>query len=111
MYRGSDPADRAPPDPLRIERIHVPLDTVGDLLRLGVGPATGPGVAHLAAAVVPDVAVQAVDHDALGLAGERGQRLREELVAGGCVQDLRGDRKSTRLNSSHVKISYAVFCL
>src|SRR5690606_41694588 len=29
------------------------------------------------------------------------------------VQDLsaRGDRKSTRLNSSHVKISYAVFCL
>ena len=22
-----------------------------------------------------------------------------------------GDRKSTRLNSSHVKISYAVFCL
>src|SRR5690606_2597397 len=25
--------------------------------------------------------------------------------------DLTGDRKSTRLNSSHVKISYAVFCL
>src|SRR5207302_6186330 len=24
---------------------------------------------------------------------------------------LMGDRKSTRLNSSHVKISYAVFCL
>src|SRR5690606_39513931 len=24
---------------------------------------------------------------------------------------LSGDRKSTRLNSSHVKISYAVFCL
>src|SRR5215475_1759575 len=24
---------------------------------------------------------------------------------------LEGDRKSTRLNSSHVKISYAVFCL
>src|SRR5690606_15222474 len=24
---------------------------------------------------------------------------------------LNGDRKSTRLNSSHVKISYAVFCL
>src|SRR5436309_5039591 len=27
------------------------------------------------------------------------------------VQGLKGDRKSTRLNSSHVKISYAVFCL
>src|SRR5690606_40791765 len=25
--------------------------------------------------------------------------------------DDHGDRKSTRLNSSHVKISYAVFCL
>src|SRR3989442_2651496 len=27
------------------------------------------------------------------------------------VHDLRVDRKSTRLNSSHVRISYAVFCL
>src|SRR5689334_24848104 len=26
-------------------------------------------------------------------------------------KDLRGDRKSTRLNSSHSSISYAVFCL
>src|SRR5699024_12402359 len=25
-------------------------------------------------------------------------------------EDIRGDRKSTRLNSSHVSISYAVFC-
>src|SRR5690606_39532495 len=27
------------------------------------------------------------------------------------ASDERADRKSTRLNSSHVKISYAVFCL
>src|SRR5438067_6429375 len=27
------------------------------------------------------------------------------------VKPLDGDRKSTRLNSSHVSISYAVFCL
>src|SRR3712207_8050657 len=26
-------------------------------------------------------------------------------------RDLQGDRKSTRLNSSHANISYAVFCL
>src|SRR5207302_11515003 len=32
------------------------------------------------------------------------------FVAGDRRQ-LGGDRKSTRLNSSHVKISYAVFCL
>src|SRR5690348_17514272 len=31
-------------------------------------------------------------------------------VPGGCRQD-RADRKSTRLNSSHPSISYAVFCL
>src|SRR5690349_22209747 len=31
-----------------------------------------------------------------------------ELVAGKCSGK---DRKSTRLNSSHVEISYAVFCL
>src|SRR5690606_41134389 len=30
---------------------------------------------------------------------------------GGQHQGEGGDRKSTRLNSSHVKISYAVFCL
>src|SRR5690606_39886461 len=34
----------------------------------------------------------------------------EELL-GEPLHALRGDRKSTRLNSSHVKISYAVFCL
>src|SRR3989442_10921886 len=28
-----------------------------------------------------------------------------------CPLDPVGDRKSTRLNSSHVRISYAVFCL
>src|SRR5690554_7585559 len=27
------------------------------------------------------------------------------------VMQAQGDRKSTRLNSSHVRISYAVFCL
>src|SRR5437870_11034281 len=27
------------------------------------------------------------------------------------VPEMQGDRKSTRLNSSHVAISYAVFCL
>src|SRR6266498_4444935 len=29
----------------------------------------------------------------------------------GLAHEGRGDRKSTRLNSSHVRISYAVFCL
>src|SRR5947208_12642657 len=39
---------------------------------------------------------------------ERGRRVRR----GGGVPERRGrDRKSTRLNSSHQIISYAVFCL
>src|SRR3712207_8475222 len=29
----------------------------------------------------------------------------------GCARRRSGDRKSTRLNSSHANISYAVFCL
>src|SRR5690625_2854941 len=51
--------------------------------------------------------------DGVGVAGNSGQRLFDsfkaaygqvELLANSCV----GDRKSTRLNSSHVAISYAV---
>src|SRR3989442_7615518 len=36
----------------------------------------------------------------------------DALHAARCAAELAGiDRKSTRLNSSHVRISYAVFCL
>src|SRR5690606_40659160 len=41
-------------------------------------------------------------------------RLSDEVLVVGMLSFIRrmtGDRKSTRLNSSHVKISYAVFCL
>src|SRR5256885_9063979 len=38
-----------------------------------------------------------------------GQALRQDLRQQGTAR--RGDRKSTRLNSSHLVISYAVFCL
>src|SRR5256885_12128177 len=38
--------------------------------------------------------------------------VRQSLVDGdGDVEELLVDRKSTRLNSSHLVISYAVFCL
>src|SRR2546430_10929642 len=48
-------------------------------------------------------------------AQDRGQILREagarqNFIASGSLC-LGGDRKSTRLNSSHSQISYAVFCL
>src|SRR5690606_41390587 len=35
----------------------------------------------------------------------------DALEVGKVCRQVPGDRKSTRLNSSHVKISYAVFCL
>src|SRR5438874_6312792 len=51
-----------------------------------------------------------IDHHGVGPA-QVGQRAEDHLPwrpgEGGVVQD----RKSTRLNSSHVEISYAVFCL
>src|SRR2546427_4936472 len=41
----------------------------------------------------------------------RGSPRPPRLRAGARAGRLRGDRKSTRLNSSHSQISYAVFCL
>src|SRR5438067_3912997 len=46
----------------------------------------------------------------LRVEGLRGMLGRHELAVALHVHDGR-DRKSTRLNSSHVSISYAVFCL
>src|SRR5690606_40277994 len=74
----------------------------------------------------------AVDVVTVAFAEERGHKAAASVVLslyalGSCVAGLvfgllrfagpaerrwlLGDRKSTRLNSSHVKISYAVFCL
>src|SRR5207249_11718161 len=66
---------------------------------------------------------RALDGDDRGAVGERLGELSGGDAAGrndhdgaktaaGCVGGCgRTDRKSTRLNSSHVSISYAVFCL
>src|SRR5207302_608403 len=43
--------------------------------------------------------------------GQRADAPRLSRSRHGYLLHLGGDRKSTRLNSSHVKISYAVFCL
>src|SRR5207249_10802018 len=50
----------------------------------------------------------AIDDRSAGVGATRGGRRGEGQRAGVC---RRQDRKSTRLNSSHVSISYAVFCL
>src|SRR6266511_1020128 len=43
--------------------------------------------------------------------GDKEQEIPYSLVCGSPCLLVSIDRKSTRLNSSHVKISYAVFCL
>src|SRR5436305_9620092 len=60
-------------------------------------------------------------HDALPICAETRRPERQAVPAGGRLGGrrhdrqqharLQADRKSTRLNSSHVRISYAVFCL
>src|SRR5262245_62877742 len=42
---------------------------------------------------------------------QRGQPVRVAPAHGAALERVRRDRKSTRLNSSHLGISYAVFCL
>src|SRR5690625_6794536 len=69
--------------------------------------------------VAHDTQVHAVRHAGLRLLGLNtfadGDHQIGSLTVDGpasvLAQDDRGDRKSTRLNSSHVAISYAVFCL
>src|SRR5690349_23143473 len=52
------------------------------------------------------------EFDANGSLEPLGRRGRDEFVRpGGPLRSKAPDRKSTRLNSSHVEISYAVFCL
>src|SRR5690625_5912085 len=50
-----------------------------------------------------------------GIAGVESRLHRREFLIQSCpahlIELLSTDRKSTRLNSSHVAISYAVFCL
>src|SRR5476651_2862942 len=50
-------------------------------------------------------------HDALPISGRRTPAPCRRPDGGGRLPRPRPDRKSTRLNSSHANISYAVFCL
>src|SRR3712207_7484092 len=49
--------------------------------------------------------------DAGGVSGEEHRRLPRGVGSAHDDHVIPGDRKSTRLNSSHANISYAVFCL
>src|SRR5690606_41975078 len=49
--------------------------------------------------------------DDLSGARTRTVKSSQQVILTGAEEKVLLDRKSTRLNSSHVKISYAVFCL
>src|SRR5690606_41232884 len=57
------------------------------------------------------VGASAGGRDALGYSQQRLHMMSDLVRDDVCLGEIaRRDRKSTRLNSSHVKISYAVFC-
>src|SRR5690606_39320218 len=96
--RSLDEADRARAEHERRGREHPGQHRLtvlrgGRRRRRGGGPALGP--------LLGGVGLRG----GLGLLGRRGGG------RGRCDLGVVGDRKSTRLNSSHVKMSYAVFCL
>src|SRR6266702_7710916 len=107
----------------------LPLQQLSEQLHRGglVAPRLDHDVEHFAFAVdrPPHVHAPACDRDdhlievpltvwRRSPAPEVGRDSRSKLQhpsTDGLVTDLQPDRKSTRLNSSHVAISYAVFCL
>src|SRR2546426_6078964 len=64
---------------------------------------------HVAAGEISDAALLAVVPAALPPAAGPAGRFFDRRVS--VMMRAWGDRKSTRLNSSHLVISYAVFCL
>src|SRR5258708_31786580 len=59
----------------------------------------------------PAVGVPPASSTGPGISGAGGTKSRSERVGPDVEVREGGDRKSTRLNSSHQIISYAVFCL
>src|SRR5690625_5710670 len=87
---------------------HLPLGVMGDeaSLRQVFSNLVGNANRHTPAGSPVDIAVGATEHGTLLVeVRDHGPGLDEEQR-----EKVFEDRKSTRLNSSHVAISYAVFC-
>src|SRR5688500_13116663 len=93
--------------------------STSDLQALGIIVAEGHDVAHLSGVrEVVMTSAMSRNHPELLRAAElgipiirRAEALGEAVSEGRLVGIAGTDRKSTRLNSSHLVISYAVFCL
>src|SRR2546430_6337617 len=84
---------------------YTPLSRSGDEVAAIAGGGAAVAAGAVAVAVAEEQVVSGVAVEGIGAA------IAGELVVGGAADQLTGDRKSTRLNSSHSQISYAVFCL
>src|SRR5438309_8253361 len=87
---------------LLAEGFELLFEAVDDPLRVGHQALIGGHTQHHAAGVAEDADAQA---EVTGL------RDPEHHVVQPAAGEVQRDRKSTRLNSSHSSISYAVFCL
>src|SRR6266511_2264918 len=95
---------RADGEPLRPASLpDVGENALGAMLVKARMAAKGNEIAQQARTVDTRPAIGGLDRRIVGLTGDRTHRTKEPRE--------QRDRKSTRLNSSHVKISYAVFCL
>src|SRR5699024_11839785 len=99
---------------LRSFRLHSTASTLFSTLSLHdalpiLSYLTDPEVHALLAA--PDLTTWVGRRDQVIIATLISTGLRISELIGTCWADELRDRKSTRLNSSHVSISYAVFCL
>src|SRR3989442_6942849 len=93
--------------------------SVFDIFKVGIGPSSSHTMGPMRAArefalglkrdgLIPatrEIAVRLYGSLALTGVGHGTDRAVQRAI------EAHGDRKSTRLNSSHVRISYAVFCL
>src|SRR5699024_2145242 len=79
----------------------------------GVGKDAGLDLVAVVGAVVHALQGQGQGACLVALVEQGGDLAHGELCAHAALQvgGVEADRKSTRLNSSHVSISYAVFCL
>src|SRR5690606_40333972 len=100
------PVQRPPPTHLYTLSLHDALPILAARLAGAGGAGGGLGALHLQ----PKVAVHEPPGGAGGSKHRDGRQRRADRGAAERA-GRGGDRKSTRLNSSHVKISYADFCL
>src|SRR5690606_40673421 len=102
------------PDPADADLTTSPYTTLfrsqgGQAVEVHIRPLAAPGQAVVQAQAGQQLA--AGDQQRLARGGIEGLELDAAGLGGQAGRAHQGDRKSTRLNSSHVKISYAGFCL